>query len=375
MKRFLDRLRRARVSEPPLSRTISLDDPRVAFDPCPAYELLRREGSVVHLPLHGFWLVLGYEAAREVFAAPEQFSSSPYEFVDGGTLLSLDPPRHAPVRRIVSRAFGGEALRRAEQLAAQTAAALIRPQMEVVQGFARPVSRTVAADLIGFDSQALAAIAGVEDESEASGASDAFSRISAVLDDLAPSAGMFERFKEDGASLLRAEEVRSLVRLLWLASSATTERTLSYAVLRLVEDPALHRRLREEPGLIPAFVEEVARLDPPENLIRRRVMSATDLAGASIPAGAELNICLPAVNRDPAIFDAPAKLRLDRDDRGKLSFGSGIHHCVGGPMARRVIAAAVDAFVHASESPRLDGEVQWTSTMIARAPRELRIRA
>lgn len=374
MKRLLDLLRRGAASEQPLSRTVSLEDPQVSIDPGPVYEALRREGGVVHLPRHGFWLVLDHEAAREVFAAPERFSSSPYEFVDGGVMLSVDPPRHAPVRRLVSRAFGGEALRRAEQLAAQTAAALIQPRMEVVRGFARPVSRTVAADLIGFDSQALEGIARVEDEAEALSAPDAFARICAVLDELAPRAAMFARFSEDDAGLLGADEIRHLVRLLWLASTATTERTISYAILRLVEDPALYRRLRDETGSVPAFVEEVARLDPPENLLRRRVMVSTDLAGASLPEGADLNICLPAVNRDPTLFEAPAELRLDRDDRGKLSFGSGIHHCVGGPMARRVIAAAVCAFVSGREPPRLDGEIRWTHAMIARAPRELRIR-
>lgn len=374
MKRLLGLLRRGVAGEQPLSRTVSLEDPQVSIDPCPVYEALRCEGAVVHLPRHGFWLVLGHEAAREVFAAPERFSSSPYQFVDGGVMLSVDPPRHAPVRRVVSRAFSGEALRRAEQLAAQTATALVEPRMEVVRGFARPVSRTVSADLIGFDSRALEAIARVEDEAEASGAPDAFVRICAVLDELAPRAGMFARLSEDNGQFFGTEEVRYLVRLLWLASIATTERTISYAILRLVEDSALYTRLRGEPGLVPAFVEEVARLDPPENLIRRRAVASTNLAGASIPEGAELNICLPAVNRDPAFFEAPAELRLDRDDRGKLSFGSGIHHCVGGPMARRVIAAAVCAFVRGPEPPRLDGEIQWTHAMIARAPRELRIR-
>ena len=373
MKRLLDLLRRGAASAPPLSRTVDLEDPGVSIDPFQVYESLRREGGVLHLPRHGFWLVLGHEAAKEVFAAPDRFSSAPYEFVDG-VMLSADPPRHAPVRRIVSRAFGGDALRRAEQVAAQVAEALVRPEMEVVRGFSRPVSRRVAADLIGFDAGALEAIARVEDEAEASGAPDAFARICAVLDDLAPRAGMFARFGEDGAGLLATEDVRSLVRLLWLASTATTERTISHAILRLAENPALHRRLKEEPGRISAFVEEVVRLNPPENLIRRRAVAQTVLAGRSIPEGAELNICLPAANRDPAVFEAPAELRLDRAGGSALSFGSGIHHCVGAPMTRRVVGAAVGTFIRASQPACLNGEVRWTHAMIVRAPRELRIR-
>lgn len=363
---------RRAAGEPPLSKTLDLEDRHVSADPFPVYEQLRREGEVVHLPRHGFRLVLGYEAAKEVFAAPDRFSSAPYEFVDR-TMLSADPPRHGPVRRIVSRAFDGEALRTAELLAAETVMALFKPRMEVVRAFARPVSRAVAAGLIGFDAEALETIAGVEDGAEASGAPDAFGQVCAILDSLAPRAGMFSRFSEDGAPLLGPEDVRSLVRLLWLASTATTERTLSHAIFRLAQDPALHQRLRQEPELVPAFVEEVVRLNPPENLIRRRAVAATQLAGASIPAGAEVNICLPAANRDPSVFDGPAELRLDRSGKGNLSFGSGIHHCIGAPLTRRVVGAAVGAFIRASEAPRLDGDVKWLHAMIVLAPSELRI--
>jgi hypothetical protein len=374
VRRFLARLLRPAPAAPaaPLSETIDLDDPRVSADPFPAYEALRRERPVIHLQRHGFWLVLGYEAAKEVFASPDRFSSAPYVFVDTA-MLSADPPRHGPVRRIVSRAFAGEALRRAERLARETAEASIRPDMDAVRGFARPLSRRVAADLIGFGPEALEAIARTEDEAEASQAPDAFARICAVLDELAPTAEMFAWLGEEGAPLLAADDCRSLVRLLWLASSATTERTIAHALLRLAEEPALCSRLQREPGLIEAFVEEVVRLNPPENLIRRRVVAETILAGATLPAGAEINVCLPAANRDPAIFEAPAELRLDRTARGNLSFGSGIHQCVGGPMTRRVVAAAVGAFVRAAGTPRLAGEVEWVHAMMVRAPRTLRI--
>lgn len=360
-------LRRAGAASP-LSRTIDLEDPCFSADPYAFYETLRGEGSVLHLPRHGFWIVLGYQAAKDVFASPDRFSSAPYEFIDRA-LLSADPPRHASVRRIVSCAFSGEALRRAEQLAAEVAQKSIRARMEVVSGFARPISRAVAADLIGFDEEALGAIVQVEDEAEASHAPDGFNRICEVLDALAPTAGMFARFSQDGA--LEADEARSLVRLLWLASSVTTERTLSHAILHLLEAPALYQRLKESPQLLPSFVEEVVRLNPPENLIRRRAVAATALAGKPIPAGAEVNICLPAANRDPVAFDAPAELRLKRSGGSNLSFGSGIHHCVGGPMTRRVMAAALEVFLHASQAPRLDGELRWLHAMMVRAPREL----
>ncbi|HEX2763393.1 MAG TPA: cytochrome P450 [Allosphingosinicella sp.] len=355
---------------PPLSETIDLEDPSVSVDPFPWYERLRSEGDVLHLSRHGFWIVLGYETVREVFARPDLFSSAPYEFVDTA-MLSADPPRHGPVRRLVSRAFGGDMLRRLERLAAVRAEELIRPGMEIVAEYARPLSRAVAAELIGFDRRDVAAIALEEDEAAASGASDSFERICARLDALAPRAGMFAGLEGDESGLVGADEARSLVRLLWLASTATTERTIAHAVYRLACDSALHRRLREEPDRIAAFVEEVVRLNPPENLIRRRALADTSLAGAAIKQGAEVNLCLPAANRDPHFFETPAALRLDRDGPANLSFGSGIHFCVGAPLTRRVVAAAVAAVVRSSEGPRLAGEVEWVHAMIVRAPRTL----
>jgi hypothetical protein len=281
----------------------------------------------------------------------------------------VDPPKHGPLRRIVSRAFGGETLRRLEALAGETARTLLRPEMDAVAEFARPLSRIVAADLIGFESAARASIERVED----SPSTDTFARTCAQLDSVAELAAMFARLAEDGRDLLGPEEVRSLVRLLWLASTATTERTIAHCVLRLARDPELHRALRDEPALVPAFVEEVVRLHPPENLIRRIAAGETELEGVAIPAGAAVNICLAAANRDPARFEAPAELRLHRSSPGNLSFGSGIHHCVGAPMSRKVVSAAVLALLRHSGQPRILGEVEWTHAALVLAPRVLRV--
>lgn len=360
---------------PPLSfsHRVDLDDPAVSLDPVPAYEALRREGPLVYLPRHGFWLVLGYDAARQVFADPARFSSGPYDFIDP-VMLAADPPRHAPVRRLVSRVFAGDTLRRLEALTAAKAEALVQPRMEAVTEFARPLSRAVAADLIGLDATASDAILRAEEAAEAAPTADSFASVCAAIDQVAPRAALFARLRSEGGDLLDADEVRSLVRLLWLASTATTERVIALAILRLAEAPALHRRLREDGRLLAAFLEEVVRLHPPENLIRRRTLAATTLAGTSLAEGAEISICLPAANRDPGCFEAPDDLRLDRSGPTPLSFGSGIHHCVGAPMTRRIALAALAVFVRAAESLQRDGELEWLHAMMVCAPKRLRVR-
>ena len=361
----------AGLASSPLSARIDLEDPAVSADPSPWYERLRAEGDVVYLARHDFWIVLGDEAARHVFAHPQLFSSAPYTFVDTA-MLSVDPPLHGPVRRIVGRYFNGETLRRLEAQAAELAASLVEDEAEIVSHFARPLSREIAASLIGFDALTLAEIAAAED---AAAASDApFPRILSAIDAVAPRAGLMTKLLDDGGDVITADDARSLVRLLWLASTATTERTISQCVLLLARTPALHRRLHAEPDLIPAFVEEVLRLRPPENLIQRRAVAASAVSGAAIPAGAAVQICLPAANRDPARYQAPGELRLDRAGPAALSFGSGIHQCVGGPMTRRVVNAAMRAFIAPSAELRplrLRGEVKWLQAMVVCAPREL----
>lgn len=370
---LLRRLLGRHKSPLPFSATVDLDDPAVSADPVPVYEALRKEGQVVCLPCNGIWLVLGYDAAREVFADPGRFSSAPYAFIDGA-MLAADPPHHGPVRKLVSRLFAGDTLRRLETLAAETAEALLQPRMEVVTGWARPVSRAVAADLVGLDTASAEPILAAERAAEAAPHAGSFASVCAAIDAVVPQARLFDRLHAEGADLLGPNDVRSLVRLLWLASTATTERVIAQAVLALARDPALHRRLREEPSLLGPFVDEVVRLYPPENLIRRRAGAATRLAGASLPDEAEIAICLPAANRDAAHFAAPHDLRLERGGPPPLSFGHGIHHCVGAPMTRRVVTAAIGALVRAAERVEVDGEIEWLHAMMVCAPKRLAVR-
>jgi cytochrome P450 len=370
---LLRRLFPRAVGALPLSATVDLEDPAVSADPVPTYEALRREGPVVYLPRHGFWLVLGYDAAKEVFSEPARFSSAPYAFIDP-TMLAADPPRHGPVRKIVSRVFAGDTLRRLEALAAEKAHSLIQPRMEVVTGLARPVSRAVAADLLGLGGRSLEGVLAAEDAAEAAPHAGSFATICAAIDDVAPHASLFDRLRAEGADLLQLDEARSLVRLLWLASTATTERVIARAVLCLAEDQAMHRRLRQDPGLLAPFVDEVVRLYPPENLIRRRAIAATSLNGVSLPENAEIAVCLPAANRDPQRFAAPHDQRPDRTGLPALSFGYGIHHCVGGPMARRVVTAVIGVLVRASERVEIDAEMEWLDAMMVCAPKRLTVR-
>lgn len=342
MNRFLKRFRRQ-----PIADTIDLTAPAIARDPFPHYEELRVAGSVQYLARHDAWIVLDYDEVQDAFARPERFSSQPYAEIDR-VLLGADPPDHGPVRRVVSRCFSSEALKALSAFAEEKAVALLRPRMDAVAGYAVPLSEAVAARLLGFDDDAVRAIR--------SAPLEVASRIR-VLDELAGRALLYEQLLADGIDDLRA---RSLIRLLWLAATTTTERVIAYGVLRLLQNAA-------PPGgdQVPAFVDEVLRLHPPELLVPRLTTGVTRLGEVELPANAVVHLCVGAANRDPAKFENPAALRIDRPPVRHFTFGSGIHHCVGAALGRRVVETSVRVLLTHAPGLRaaqpLENLVGWCS--------------
>jgi cytochrome P450 len=360
-------------SQSATAASVDLSDPAVARDPFPFYEALRPAGPVQWLPRNSAWIVLGHDAVKEAFARPEHFSNAPYRPVDP-VLLGEDPPRQPLVRRLVSRHFTPDALGQLEATAARTATALLQPEMNAVGGFSLPVSRAVAAELIGFDRATLDEL--VEATAAAASAPEPMAALIATLHGFAPRAAVYRQLLKEGEGLIGEAEARSLVGLLWLASTTTTERVIAHSVLRLVEHPDLRDALAADPALVSPFIEEVMRLHPPEHLVPRLTTAETELAGTVIPAGAVVHLCLGAANRDPALYDDPATLRLDRAYRRHFAFGGGIHHCVGAPLARRVVAAALTALLRRSTDLRLRGApeaISWFASMTALSPSRLDI--
>lgn len=328
------------------SEPVDLADPVHLADPYAAYEELRRRGPVHYLPRQDFWIVLGHSEMRAACSDPGTFSNQPYDYVDKA-LIARDPPDHAPIRRMIARHFDPATMRRLEAFAGTLARSLLKPRLDVVADYAAPFSHGIAAELIGLDPDGLAAV--LEASEDARDEAEPFAALTRALDRLADRAAIYRRIREAGEGLVDDDEVRSLVRFLWLAAITTTERAISRSAMHLLEQEDVLRRVRSDRRLLAPFIEEVLRLTPPEHMLPRRVLRDTMLGGVAIPAGAEVQLCTTAANRDPAVFDDPAAFRLDRDP-SHLSFGSGSHHCSGTALARRVIPIAVGALI---DSPGL----------------------
>lgn len=312
----------------------SFEDTDSTHAPFPAFERLRRSGDVHFLPRHGHWILLGHDVVKEALARPETFSSSPQDQVDA-VLLGADPPRHAAARRLIARFLTAAAITELAAHARRDAAGLVRPAFDLVADFAVPLARTAAARLVGLEDHEIAAILTAPDISLPATALTAQSRA------LLMRSRLFGDLLREGEGQIDETAASSLVRLLCRAATETTERLIVRTGAAYLGQPELRGQVDRDPGAMAAFIEEVARLFPPEpNVVRRTTRTAT-LAGVPIPAGAHVFLSLLAANRDPKRFAHPQQLRLDRGRNVHLAFSGGPHQCIGAGLGRQLTAAAM----------------------------------
>ncbi|MBU6268565.1 MAG: cytochrome P450, partial [Sphingomonadales bacterium] len=139
------------------------------------------------------------------------------------------------------------------------------------------------------------------------------------------------------------EILSNLARFTFGAGQDTTSHLISMAVRLLAEDPALQQRLRADPGRVPDFIEEVLRFDPPVKVAYRLALKDTEVAGVAVPAGSVMTACLVGANRDPAHFDDPDRLDIDRPHaRDHMAFSRGLHACPGAPLGRMEARIALE---------------------------------
>jgi cytochrome P450 len=350
-----------------------------AFDrdnPFPLYGEVRDVGAVVPVTLadgHDAWLVVGYDEARaalndprlskDMLAALATGEGVVAEGLPGPAfarhMLSVDPPDHTRLRRLVSSAFTP---RRVEELRPRVqdliddlldeiAAQGPDARIDLVEAFAFPLPFGVICELLGVPDGDRAALgrglsallvptATAEEYARAKAASD---QVVAMLEALVeakqrePGVDLVSGLiaARDGEERLSTHELLSTIFQLIVAGHDTTASFIGNSMVALLRQPDQLAALRADPLKLPAAVEELLRYDAPvPHSTFRYAVAPVDLGAAAIPAGAQVIICLAAANRD-AWQNADAEmLDIDRDRARHLAFGHGIHHCLGAPLAR-----------------------------------------
>jgi cytochrome P450 len=376
----------------------ALLDPATIADPAPFCAWLRAHAPVYRVPDVPLYLVSTWDLVLEALGRTDDFSSNLHALVYTGddgmpalydmrvlgasvqTLATADPPTHTVHRRAVFPSLVERKMRDVEGFTRAVAADLVtasvaRGRFEASRALIDPLPMTVLAEVLGIrmDGVEIDDLLGwAFDGTDLLAGTNTLTRM-AALNERAAEAGMFlfaqlaaaapdpeagvigavARGIADGA-FTPEEGIGTLVILLGAGGESTTS-LIGSAVRILAERPDLQDVLRADLALVPAFVEEVLRLEAPFKGHYRVARRPTELGGVDIAEGASLFLMWSSANRDPAHFDASDELRLDRPNpRDHLGFGRGIHHCVGAPLARMEARVTLEELLRATTRFTLD---------------------
>jgi cytochrome P450 len=179
---------------------------------------------------------------------------------------------------------------------------------------------------------------------------------------------------EDGADRLDTAELRMLAGGLLLAGTDTTRNQVAAAVQVLCEHPDQWQLLKDQPELAMRAVEETMRHSPIVCGTLRMVVEDVEIEGYLFPAGTAVTMNTLAANRDPAVYDDPDRVDITRDGAPAiLTFGGGVHYCLGANLARREIAEALNVLTRRLRNPRATGPAPWKPMMTLSGPKSLPI--
>jgi cytochrome P450 len=312
--------------------------------------------------------------------------------------LFRDPPLHTRLRRLVSKAFTPRQVQQLQPFIEQRTrdlldAAAERGRLELVGDLAYPLPVAVISELLGVPHEDHATFAGwsavlakgldrlmseptAEEEAENRRASDEFRAYFERLADERrrdPRDDLLSALvaAEDAGDRLTMDELTSTALLLLIAGHETTVSLIGNGMLALLRVPGLLDRLRDDPALVDGVVEEVLRLDPPVQVTMRTAMAETEVPGGTVRAGGSAILLLAAANRDPGAYDAPLLFDPTRTEP-HLSFGGGIHYCLGAPLARLEARIVFAELARRLVNPRL-GEVAYRENRVLRGPSHLEV--
>lgn len=337
-------------------------------------------------------------APEEVLGPPPE-DQSMFREMAGRVLLFTDPPQHTRMRTLVNKAFTRRTIEQLRPHIEDLVADLLRQidgrsEMDVIEEFAYPLPALVICELMGVP---------VEDRDKFKGMSadiapilDAFTAPD-VLDKAVQTVGLFIMYfadliekrradprddllsalvaAEEAGDRLSMEELLGLCVLLFIAGHETTQNLIGNGLLALLRNRSQLETLRDNPMMSRNAIEELLRYDSPVQLTARSATEDVVISGETIKKGQEVIVLLGAGNRDPAVFDDPDTLDISREKIPVVSFGGGVHFCLGAPLAR--IEGQIAFRELLGRFPKIDladEEPQYRNTLTLRGLKGLKVK-
>jgi len=382
-------------------------------NPYPTYKYMRETHPVCQVKPDDMWAVSRASDVEYVLAHPELFSSTGINLAYDSKwlkpecrvprlVIAQDPPDHRQYRKIINGAFTSQAMQSMAPFMRSIANSLtpnlaLDSPIDFVQHFAYPYIAEIMRDIVGLnEDQSLAEIKEwVELEEQVT-----FKRPSTQFVEAYEAVtirqhqyylNVFEKRRQNPKSDLVTELVNAeidnkklsdrqlfgLMSLIMSAGFSTGVQMLNNGVILLCRQPQLIAQLAADLSLVPAFVEELLRFSPSGSCTMRNTTRAVEIAGVTIPQGEMVMALLASANRDPQWFKDPDKFDLNRSDlKRHMTFGHGIHSCVGAALARLELTIAFETLVQAFlkfECPP-DDQLAWEKSFFVQGVSELPVR-
>lgn len=387
---------------------VALFDDEFLQDPYPLYARMHASAPVHRVGDSGFFAVCGWDAVNDAVTRTEDFSSNltgtmvynddgtvgvfPMDVVGGPTqvLAIADDPTHAAHRKALVPHLAAKRIRALEAFVTDTITVLWRDELrddhvEWMGSIANRLPMMVVCELIGvpqLDADQLAAwsysatqlLEGLVSEAQLVQSGTAAMQLAAYVTDRFVMEGDNPRDTLMGglASACGAGEIDALTAqmimvTLFSAGGESTASLIGSAAEILATRPQLQDRLRADPALLPDFLEEVLRYEPPFRGHYRHVLKDCELAGQRLTAGSRLLLLWGAANRDPAHVDRPDEFRIDRpNSKGHLAFGKGAHFCVGAALARLEARIVIEHLLRHTSHIEVAKPGRWLPSLLVR---------
>ena len=375
----------------------------------------RARGQVHFDDTQQCWHVLGHPETGAVLSDPAVFSSDltvlrpaqdDLALFQRGNFVQMDPPQHRKLRTLVSQAFTPRVVADLEPRIAELTTQLldeVDERFDLIDALAYPLPVIVIAEMLGVpasDRPLFRRWADVlfsqdvdPDQSLRSASEQAVTAVAPTMREMnayfldhirsrraGPGRDLTSKLvqAEVDGERLADEEIIGFVGLLLLAGHVTTTATLGNSVVCFQDAPDAVAQVRADPGLLPAAIEEVLRVRTPFPRLARMTTADAELAGVTIPAGQVVIPWLTAANRDERVFAEPHRFDVHRRPNPHLSFGHGIHFCLGAPLARLEARVALRLLLDRYRDVEVAGAEQvehrnpWTMVAVTKLPLEVR---